>query len=119
MKKLWNIICSLFTRENVGIIWKTLFASSKNAAKRAINDPKVQARAFEMAKTLMSADISGNAKKDAFNSAMKDFLAEYGTEVGTSTLNCIRELAVEAVKQNSESSGASVGQEAATGVVTE
>lgn len=102
MKKLWNIICSLFTRENVGIIWKTLFASAKDAAHRAINDPKVQKRAFEMAKTLMSADISGDAKKDAFNSAMKDFLAEYGTEVGTSTLNCIRELAVEAVKQNAD-----------------
>lgn len=102
MKKLWNIICSLFTRENVGIIWKTLFASAKDAAHKAINDPKVQARAFETAKTLMSANISGDAKKDAFNSAMKDFFAEYGKEVGTSTLNCIRELAVEAVKQNTE-----------------
>lgn len=102
MKKLWNIICSLFTRENIGIIWKTLFASAKDAAKKAINDPKVQAKAFETAKTLLSMDISGDAKKDAFNSAMKDFFAEYGAEVGTSTLNCIRELAVEAVKQNSE-----------------
>jgi hypothetical protein len=111
MKKLWNIICSLFTRENVGIIWKTLFASAKDAAKKAINDPKVQKRAFETAKTLMSMDISGDAKKDAFNSAMKDFFAEYGKEVGTSTLNCIRELAVEAVKQNAD-------ETAATGVVT-
>lgn len=113
MKKLWNIICSLFTRENVGIIWKTLFASAKDAAHRAINDPKVQKRAFEMAKTLMSMDISGDAKKDAFNSAMKDFFAEYGTEVGTSTLNCIRELAVEAVKQNTEeTSGTGAGAKA-------
>lgn len=103
MKKLWSIICSLFTRENVGIIWKTLFASAKDAAKRAINDPKVQAKAFETAKTLLSSGMSGEAKKEIFNSTMKDFFAEYGTEVGASTLNCIRELAVEAVKQNSES----------------
>lgn len=110
MKTVWNWICRLFTKENVGIIWKTLFASAKDAAKRAINDPKVQARAFETAKTLMSTDISGDAKKDAFNSAMKDFFAEYGTEVGTSTLNCIRELAVEAAKeaQKQEAAGGSV-----------
>ena len=110
MKTVWNWICRLFTKENVGIIWKTLFASAKNAAKKAINDPKVQARAFETAKTLMSADISGEAKKDAFNSAMKDFFAEYGKEVGTSTLNVIRELAVEAVKeaQEQEAAGSAV-----------
>ena len=109
MKTVWNWICRLFTKENVGIIWKTLFASAKNAAKKAINDPKVQAKAFETAKTLMSSDISGDAKKDAFNSTMKDFFAEYGKEVGTSTLNCIRELAVEAVKeaQKQEAAGGS------------
>lgn len=99
MKTVWNWICRLFTKENVGIIWRTLFASAKNAAKKAINDPKVQAKAFETAKTLLSANISGDAKKDAFNSTMKDFFAEYGKDVGTSTLNCIRELAVEAAKE--------------------
>lgn len=99
MKTVWNWICRLFTKENVGIIWKTLFASAKNAAKKAINDPNVQAKAFETAKTLLSVDISGDAKKDAFNSTMKDFFAEYGKDVGTSTLNCIRELAVEAAKE--------------------
>lgn len=109
MKKLWNIVCSLFTRENVGIIWRTLFASAKDAAKKAINDPKVQKKAFETAKALLSADVSGDAKKDAFNSTMKDFFAEYGKEVGTSTLNCIRELAVEAAKeaQKQEAAGGS------------
>lgn len=109
MKTIWNWVCRLFTKENVGIIWKTLFASAKNAAKKAINDPKVQAKAFETAKTLLSANISGDAKKDAFNSTMKDFFAEYGKEVGTSTLNCIRELAVEAAKeaQNQEADGGS------------
>lgn len=99
MKTVWNWICRLFTKENVGIIWKTLFASSKDAVKKAINDPKVQAKAFETAKMLLSMDISGDAKKDAFNSTMKDFFAYYGKEVGTSTLNCIRELAVEAAKE--------------------
>lgn len=99
MKTVWNWICRLFTKENVGIIWRTLFASAKNAAKKAINDSKVQAKAFETAKTLLSANISGDAKKDAFNSTMKDFFAEYGKDVGTSTLNCIRELAVEAAKE--------------------
>lgn len=106
MKTVWNWICRLFTKENVGIIWKTLFASAKDAAKKAINDPKVQAKAFETAKTLLSANISGDAKKDAFNSTMKDFFAEYGKEVGTSTLNCIRELAVEAAKEAQNQGGA-------------
>lgn len=102
MKTIWNWVCRLFTKENVGIIWKTLFASSKDAVKKAINDPKVQAKAFETAKMLLSMDISGDAKKDAFNSTMKDFFSEYGKEVGTSTLNCIRELAVEAAKEAKE-----------------
>lgn len=109
MKTIWNWVCRLFTKENVGIIWRTLFSSVKDAAKKAINDPKVQAKAFETAKMLLSMDISGDAKKDAFNSTMKDFFAEYGKDVGTSTLNCIRELAVEAAKeaQKQEASGGS------------
>jgi len=109
MKKLWNIVCSLFTRENVGIIWRTLFSTTKEAVKNTIHDPAIQERAFTIVKSLMLTDKSADEKREAFNRMLGEYLKKIGVEVGTSTVNVIRELAVEAVKeaQSQEAAGGS------------
>ena len=100
MKKLWNWICSFFTRENIGIIWRVLFTQTKESVKNTIHDPAIQKAAFDLALSLLNKDMTGEEKKDAFNAAMKKYLKGVGAEIGTSTLNTIRELAVDAVKKS-------------------
>ena len=100
MKKLWNWICSFFTRENIGIIWRVLFTTAKESVKNTIHDPAIQQKAFDLALSLLKKDMTGDEKKDAFNAAMKEYLKGIGLEVGTSTLNTIRELALDAVKKS-------------------
>lgn len=100
MKKLWNWICSFFTKENVGIIWRVLFTTAKESVKNTIHDPAIQQKAFDLAKSLMNRDMTGDEKKDMFNDAMKEYLKGIGAEIGTSTLNTIRELALDAAKKS-------------------
>lgn len=100
MKRIWKWICSLFTRENIGIIWRTLFECAKGKVVNAIHDPAVQKDAFELAKSLLTSDMTGEQKKELFNQKMLAALKDMGVEVGTSTLNVIRELALEAVKED-------------------
>lgn len=100
MKRIWKWICSLFTRENIGIIWRTLFECAKGKVVNAIHDPAVQEEAFELAKSLLTSDMTGEQKKELFNQKMLAALKDMGVEVGTSTLNVIRELALEAAKED-------------------
>ena len=100
MKTIWKWICSLFTKENIGIIWRTLFNSAKSKITTAIHDPAVQKEAFNLAKSLLTSDLTGEQKKELFNQKMLAALKDMGVEVGTSTLNVIRELALEAVKED-------------------
>lgn len=100
MKTIWKWICSLFTKENIGIIWRTLFNSAKSKITTAVHDPAVQKEAFNLAKSLLTSDLTGEQKKELFNQKMLAALKDMGIEVGTSTLNVIRELALEAVKED-------------------
>lgn len=109
MKKLWNWICSFFTKENVGIIWRVLFTTAKESVKNTIHDPAIQRKAFDLAKSLMNKDMSGDEKKDLFNDAMKEYLKGIGAEIGTSTLNTIRELALDAAKKSCGDGGCTDG----------
>lgn len=100
MKTIWKWTCSLFTKENIGIIWRTLFNSAKSKITTAVHDPAVQKEAFNLAKSLLTSDLTGEQKKELFNQKMLAALKDMGIEVGTSTLNVIRELALEAVKED-------------------
>lgn len=98
MKTLWKWICSFFTKENLGVIWRVLFNSAKTTALNIIHDAEVQRKAFDIAKSMLNSDISSEDKRQRFDSLMIEQLNKMGKEVGSSTLNTIRELAVEAVK---------------------
>lgn len=102
MKKLWNWFKSLFTRENVGIIWQTLLTATKSRIAAMISDAEVQAKAFALAKSLMGGDLTSEEKRTAFNAQMREWLASVGKDVGESTLATLRELAVSSCKAEAE-----------------
>ena len=102
MKTLWNWICSFFTKENIGIIWRVLFNSVKTSAMNIIHDADVQRVAFDIAKSMFKSDMSPEEKRKLFDSFMLEQLNRMGKKVSTSTLNTIRELAVQAVKESNK-----------------
>ena len=98
MKKLWNWICSLFTGERIGIIWRTLFTAAKNTVAQMVSDPDNQAKAWELAKSLMSDNIPNEDKAKLFNEHMRTWAKAAGKELTDAAINALRENAVVALK---------------------
>lgn len=98
MKKLWNWICSLFTGEKIGIIWRTLFTAAKNTVAQMVSDPDNQAKAWELAKSLMSTGMSNDEKAKMFNAQMRAWAKAAGKELTDAAINALRENAVVALK---------------------
>ena len=98
MKKLWKWICSLFTGEKIGIIWRTLFTAAKNTVAEMVSDPDNQAKAWELAKSLMSSDLTNENKAALFNSKMSEWAKQAGKQLTEAAINALRENAVVALK---------------------
>lgn len=98
MKKLWNWICSLFTGEKIGVIWRTLFTAAKNAVAEMVSDPDNQAKAWELAKSLMSSNLTNENKAALFNSKMREWAKQAGKQLTEAAINALRENAVVALK---------------------
>lgn len=102
LKKVWSWVKSLFTKENIGIIWRKLLTSTKSAIATTISDPSIQQTAYDLVKELAGKELTGDQKREAFNEAMTECLKVMGKQIGESTLSAIRELAVSAMKAEDE-----------------
>ena len=102
MKKLWNWICSLFTGEKIGIIWRTLFTAAKNTVAEMVSDPANQQKAWEIAKSLMSSGKTNDERLAEFNAQMKAWAKEAGKHLTEAAINALRENAVVALKGDCE-----------------
>lgn len=98
MSKLWNWLCSLFTGDKIGIIWRTMFTATKNVVAEMVSDPKNQQAALDLAKELMSSGKSNEEKKEAFNAALKAWAKDAGVALTNAAINALRENAVVALK---------------------
>jgi len=98
MKKLWNWICSLFTGEKIGVIWRALFTAAKNAVAQMVSDPENQQKAWELAKSLMSSGLSSEERAKMFNLQLKEWAKQAGKELTDAAINALRENAVVALK---------------------
>ena len=98
MKKLWNWICSLFTGEKIGIIWRTLFTAAKNTVAEMVSDPENQQKAWEFAKSLMSDNMPNEDKVKLFNEHMRTWAKAAGKQLTDAAINALRENAVVALK---------------------
>jgi iron-sulfur cluster repair protein YtfE (RIC family) len=81
MKKLWNWICSIFTSEKIGIIWRALFTAAKNTVAEMVSDPANQQKAWDIAKSLMSSGKTNDERLAEFNAQMKEWAKEAGKQL--------------------------------------
>ena len=98
MKKLWNRLCSLFTGDKIGVIWRTMFTAAKNTVAQMVSDPKNQQAALDLARDLMGSGKSNEEKKEVFNAALKAWAKEAGVALTEAAINALRENAVVALK---------------------
>ena len=97
--KLILKICSLFPKSKLGILISILLSKAGSALLKDIFDPNNQRKAYEFVKELHNrTDISNKVKAKEFNKMMIRQLKKEGKEICESVINCLRELAVNAIK---------------------
>ena len=99
LSALWAWFVGLFTKEKIDILFLLLFKSGASAIAQYIADNDLQDKAYEFVKELASNDKMTNAEKaQAFNEKMLEYGKKMGKVLGESVINCLRELAVNALK---------------------
>lgn len=96
---LWKYIISLFTADKIGIIIRLMLTKAGSIALREIFDAENQKKAYELVKRLNSDDtLTGKEKAKLFNLQMAEYLKKLGKEIAESSLNCLREMALSALR---------------------
>ena len=99
MSKILLKICSLFPKSKLGILLNIIFTKASSVVIKDILDPENQKKAYEFVKELHNrTDISNKVKAREFNKMMIRQLKKEGKEICESVINCLRELAVNAIK---------------------
>lgn len=99
MTAIWAWIKSLFTAKKVGVLL-SIFAKKAVAPVIAeIADPENQKKAYEFVKDLqLRTDLTNKQKAALFNEQMLEWAKKVGKILVDSVVNCLRELAVNALK---------------------
>lgn len=96
---LWAWFVSLFTVEKIGILFLLLFKSGASAIASYIADKKLQQKALDFVRELAGRDdLTNGEKARRFNEKMLAYGKTLGKVLGDSVINCLRELAVNALK---------------------
>ena len=96
---LWAWFVGLFTKEKIGILFIMLFKAGFSAVAQQIADLQLQKKALEFVKELAArTDITNKEKAVIFNEKMLEYGKKLGKVLCESVINCLRELAVNALK---------------------
>ena len=96
---LWAWFIGLFTKEKIGILFVMLFKAGVSAIAAQIADRKLQQKALDFVRELALRDDLTNAEKaKLFNEKLLAYSKEMGIVLCESVINCLRELAVNALK---------------------
>jgi hypothetical protein len=96
---LWAWFVGLFTKEKIGILFIMLFKAGFSAVAQQIADLQLQKKALEFVKELAARnDITNKEKAVIFNEKMLEYGKKLGKVLCESVINCLRELAVNALK---------------------
>ena len=96
---LWHWFIGLFTKEKIGILFVLLFKAGVSAVAEQIADLKLQKKALEFVKELAQQnDITNVEKAKIFNQKLFEYGKLLGKTLCESVINCLRELAVNALK---------------------
>ena len=99
MTAVWAWVKSLFTAKKVGVLL-AIFAKKAVAPVIAeIADPENQKKAYGFVKDLrLRTDLTNEQKAALFNKQMLEWSKKAGKIMADSVVNCLRELAVNALK---------------------
>ena len=96
---LWAWFIGLFTKEKIGILFILLFKAGVSGVAQQIADLQLQKKALEFVKELaVRDDLTGTEKAELFNEKMLEYAKTIGKTLCESVINCLRELAVNALK---------------------
>lgn len=96
---LWTWLVGLFTKEKIGILFIMLFKAGVSSVAQQIADLRLQKKALEFVKELaVRDDLTGREKAALFNEKMLEYAKTLGKTLCDSVINCLRELAVNALK---------------------
>lgn len=96
---LWTWIKNLFKSKKVGILLAIFAKKTTVPVIDAIMDPDNQQKAYDFVNELrLRNDISTSEKAKLFNKQMLEWAKSLGKILSSSAINCLRELAVNALK---------------------
>ena len=97
--KIISIFTSMFTRNKIGMLIEILLLRAGSTIAKEILDKDNQKIAYEFVKALNTrVDITSKEKAKLFNEQMLDWAKKLGKKMNESVVNCLRELAVNALK---------------------
>ena len=97
--KIISIFTSMFTRNKIGMLIEILLLRASSTIAKEILDKDNQKIAYEFVKALNArVDITSKEKAKLFNEQMFDWAKKLGKKMNESVVNCLRELAVNALK---------------------
>lgn len=99
LSMVWTWLLGLFTKEKIGVLFLLLFKSGLSSVAAQIVDLNLQRKALEFVRELAKRDdLTNTAKARIFNKKLAEYAAKLGKTLGESVINCLRELAVNALK---------------------
>ena len=100
---MWTSIIRLLTKTILGELFTRLLKTSASTIFRALADKENNKKAYEFVKELNArTDISGIEKAKIFNQKMFEWAKSVGRDLKESTINCLREFAVNVIKSEIE-----------------
>lgn len=96
---LWKCIVSVFTADKIGILIRILLTRTGIKLISDILNPENQRKAYDFVKELKRRDdLTSLQKAGEFNKKMLEWSLKEGKNLGKSAINCLREMAVNAIK---------------------
>lgn len=96
---LWKWLVSIFTADKVGILVRLLLLSAGKTVLKDLVDTENQKKAYEFVKELNArTDLTNQQKAALFNAKFLVWAKLGGKAIALSVVNCLREMAVNAVK---------------------
>lgn len=100
---MWMTIVRIVAKTVLGELFNKLLQNAGSTIFKALTDKKSNRKAYQFVKELNErTDLSKREKMEIFNLKMLDWAKETGIELKDSTLNCLREFAVNVLKAEME-----------------
>lgn len=102
---LWSWLVSLFTADKIGILVRLLLLSAGKTVLKDLLNTEHQKKAYEFVKELRGRDdLTNQQKAKIFNEKFLAWAKAGGKAIALSVVNCLREMAVNAVKSEEAAS---------------